>query len=119
MFFAQFFGFLELIPTAYAMNSLDYPIPIESGINRETQSIQREDSDFYEEIPDYPPFFSENPTVIPGCRNKETAKCVGGLIGILAGLAASTYFFVLSPNAHFNCEAYWRTGELLNQFLGN
>lgn len=105
----QLFGFVEIIPSVYAMtsieDSIDIPIPLESIDIEDSLSIQRSESNFYEEIAEEEPSSNEIPTILPGWSNKEAAKCTGLLIGILRGLAARTYFFVLSPHAGFNCEA--------------
>lgn len=105
----QLFGFVEIIPSVYAMtsieDSIDIPIPLESIDIEDSLSIQRSESNFYEEITEEESPSNEIPTILPGWSNKEAAKCTGLLIGVLRGLAARTYFFVLSPHAGFNCEA--------------
>lgn len=105
----QTFGFVEIIPSVYAItsveDSIDIPIPLELIDIEDSLSIQRSESNFYEEIAEENSSSDEIPTMLPGWSNKEAAKCRGLLIGILRGLAARTYFFVLSPYAGFNCEA--------------
>lgn len=123
IFVLQVFDIVETIPTVCAItsieDSLDEPIPLEVVDNEDGFSIQRSESHFYEEIPDNTPSFTENPSLLPGWPNKEAAKCAGLLIGILRGLAARTYFLVLSPNSGFNCTAYSHTRILISDFLSN
>lgn len=119
----QIFGFAEIIPPVYAITSIeesiDIPIPLESIDIEDSLSIQRGESNFYEEIAEEEDSSAEIPTILPGWSNKEAAKCTGLLIGVLRGLAARTYFFILSPYAGFNCEAWRNTNFYINDFLRN
>lgn len=123
----QILGFAEIIPSVCAItsveDSIDIPIPLQSINTEDSLSIQRSESNlyenFYEEIPEEEDDSDEVPTMLPGWSNKEAAKCTGLLIGILGGLAARTYFFVLIPNAGFNCEAWRNTNFYINDFLRN
>lgn len=109
LFICQILGLVEIVPSVCAItsieDSIDQPIPLELIHTEDSFSDQRSESHFYQEIPEEEPSSNETPTLLPGWSNKEAAKCRGLLIGILGGLAARTYLFVLAPGARFNCEA--------------
>lgn len=123
IFTLQITGVVEIIPPIHAITSIeesiDIPIPLQSIDIEDSFSIQRSESNFYEEIADEEdPSSDEIPTILPGWSNKGAAKCRGLLIGFLGGLAARIYFFAL-PDAGFNCHAWRNTDFYINDFLRN
>jgi hypothetical protein len=66
----QILGLLEIIQVAHAItlneNFLDYPIPLEFDSSEDSISIQRNETNFYQEIPDDTSPFPGNPTLLPG-----------------------------------------------------
>lgn len=64
------FGFVEIIPSVYAItsieDSIDIPIPLELIDVEDSLSIQRSESNFYEEIAEEEAPSDEIPTILPG-----------------------------------------------------
>lgn len=123
IFVFQIFGIVEIIPTVCAItsieDSLDTPIPLEDIEDEEALSIEINEPDLYEEIPDHIVSVQETPTLLPGWANKEAAKTSGLLIGVLIGLATRTYLLIISPNSGFSCNAYHHRAMQLREFLRN
>ena len=117
----QILGLLEIIQIAHAItlneNFLDYPIPLEFNSSEDSISIQRNETNFYQEIPDDTPPLSVNTTLLPNWCNQETAECTGFLVGLIGGIAVGTYIFILMPGTRFNCAAYIGTINFISRIL--